>query len=66
MTEFEHFALDHRQHQHCQGCGGCLLNPSHLVQGFPSWCIGCRDRIKTNCQRQGIPVPWHGAWEFAN
>lgn len=56
MTEFEHFALDHKLHNHCKGCGGCLLDPSHVVQGYPAWCVGCRDRIKANCQRTHLPV----------
>lgn len=63
-TEFEQFALDHARHNHCNGCGGCLLDPSHVVQGYPSWCRGCRDRIKANCQRSGLPLPWRGGWEF--
>jgi hypothetical protein len=63
MTEFEHFALDHAQHNHCQGCGGCLLNPSHLVQTYRSWCVTCRDRIKANLPK-GAALPWAGMWEF--
>lgn len=62
MTPFEHFALDHNQHNHCQGCGGCLLDPSHLVQSYQTWCVSCRDRIKAACTR--LPLPWRGGWEF--
>ncbi len=66
QTDFERFALNHDQHVHCNGCGGCLLDPSHLVQGFRgwTWCVGCRDRIKVNCARTGVPVPWKGGVEF--
>lgn len=64
QTDFERFALDHTRHTHCLGCGACIVDPSIAVQGFPVWCIGCRDRIKANCQRVGVPVPWRGAWEF--
>ncbi len=66
MTEFEIFALDHKKHVHCLGCGGCLLDPSPLVQGFQGcvWCVTCRDRIKANCKRVGIPLPWNGGVEF--
>ena len=63
MTDFEIFALDHKRHNHCQGCGGCLLEPSHLVQRYNAWCIACRDRIKRNLP-QNAPVPWRGGWEF--
>lgn len=63
-TEFEQFALNHSRHNHCQGCGGCLVDPSHIVQGYQSWCVGCRDRIKANAARTGAPLPWRGGWEF--
>jgi len=62
-TEFEQFALDHKRHNHCQGCGGCLLDPSDLVQMYVSWCVSCRDRIKANLP-PGAPLPWRGGWEF--
>jgi hypothetical protein len=64
QTEFEKFALDHNKHTHCLGCGGCLLDPSHVIQGYPCWCITCRDRIKENCKRSNLPLPWRGGWEF--
>ena len=64
LTAFEQFALDHKRHNHCQGCGGCLVDPSHIVQSYPSWCVGCRDRIKANVAKTGAPVPWRGGWEF--
>jgi len=64
MTDFERFATDHAKHTHCLGCGGCLLDRSHLVQSFPSWCVTCRDRIKALCARTGAPLPWRGGWEF--
>lgn len=66
QTAFEQFALDHQRHVHCLGCGGCLLDPSHIVQGFRSWvwCVGCRDRIKATCARSGLPLPWAGGVEF--
>lgn len=64
LTEFETFAMDHKRHAHCQGCAGCLLNPSYAIQGFPAWCIGCRDRIKAQCAKVGAPLPWFGGWEF--
>jgi hypothetical protein len=64
QTDFERFALDHTRHNHCRGCGFCLLDPSFIVQAYDSWCVGCRDRIKANCQRSGAPLPWAGAWEF--
>lgn len=68
QTAFEQFALDHARHVHCLGCGGCLLDPSHLVQGYGTvtWCVGCRDRIKASCQRSGMAPPWEkmGGWEF--
>ena len=63
MTDFEIFALDHERHNHCQGCGGCLLTPSHLVQTYASWCVTCRDRIKRTAP-PGAPLPWRGGWEF--
>jgi len=64
QTEFERFALDHYAHAHCHGCGGCLLDPSHLIQGFiPVYCVGCRDRIKAN-NKPGVPLPWVGGYEF--
>jgi hypothetical protein len=65
LTDFEIFALDHQRHTHCQGCGGCLLDPSHVVQGYRSWCVGCRDRIKRSAP-VGAPLPWAGGWEFAS
>ncbi len=65
QTDFERFALDHAQHTHCQGCGGCILDPSHFIQGYPCWCIVCRDRIKANAVKNGTPVPWKGQWELA-
>jgi hypothetical protein len=64
MTDFEIFALDHQRHNHCQGCGGCLLDPSHLVQSYAAWCVGCRDRIKQSSRRTGARLPWHGGYEF--
>ena len=64
QTDFERFALDHTQHNHCLGCGGCLLDPSYMVQGHSAWCINCRDRIKANCATAGLPLPWRGGWEF--
>lgn len=63
-TTFELFALDHQKHNHCQGCGGCLVDPSPIVQGYPAWCVNCRDRIKGNVARSGAPLPWRGGWEF--
>jgi hypothetical protein len=63
QTDFERFALDHAAHNHCLGCGGCLLDPSHVVQGYPAWCVTCRDRIKKN-HPAGAPLPWKGGWEF--
>ncbi len=63
MTEFEIFALDHKRHNHCQGCGGCLVDPSHVVQGYQAWCVTCRDRIKRSSPK-GAPLPWAGGWEF--
>lgn len=63
QTDFERFALDHKAHQHCQGCGGCLLDPAWYVQQFSAWCIGCRDRIK-NTVPAGVPLPWDGGWEL--
>lgn len=62
-TEFEIFALDHERHNHCQGCGGCLLDPSHIVQGYAAWCVTCRDRIKATHPKDA-PLPWRGGWEF--
>jgi hypothetical protein len=63
QTPFEQFALDHNRHNHCMGCGGCFLDPSHLVQHYPAWCCGCRDRIKANI-RPGMPLPWRGGYEW--
>jgi hypothetical protein len=63
QTDFEQFALDHNKHRHCMACGGCLLDPRWMVQEFPAWCIGCRDRIKANLP-PGVPPPWKGGWEF--
>ena len=63
QTEFERFALDHEVHNHCQGCGGCMLDPSHLVQGYPVWCVNCRERIKKS-KPKDAPLPWRGGWEF--
>ena len=62
-TDFERFALDHEAHNHCLGCGGCLLNPAGFVQDSPAWCVGCRDRIKKTIPA-GAPLPWKGGWEF--
>lgn len=56
-TAFELFAMDHKAHRHCMGCNGCLLDPSHIVQSFLAWCVGCRDRIKKTTA-PGIPLPW--------
>lgn len=63
-TDFERFALDHQAHVHCQGCGGCLLDPAFYVQHFSQnvWCVTCRDRIKAS----GVPLPWHPSLEFAS
>ncbi len=63
MTEFEIFALDHKRHNHCQGCGGCLLDPAFWVQGFNAWCVGCARRIKSNLP-PGARPPWGEAWEL--
>lgn len=62
FEDFERFALDHEAHRHCQGCGGCILDPSHLVQMYPCWCVSCRDRIKANTPDERLP--WRGMWEF--
>ena len=66
QTDFERFALDHKAHVHCRGCGGCLLDPAFYVQSYPShvWCVQCRDRIKATCAITGVPVPWTGGWEL--
>lgn len=63
-TQFEKFAMDHAAHNHCQGCGGCLLEQTHIVQGYPSWCIGCRDRIKATLPK-GARLPWTGLVDFS-
>lgn len=63
QTPFERFALDHTAHTHCMGCNGCLLDPSHIVQSYRAWCVGCRDRIKA-ATRPGVPLPWAGMFEF--
>ena len=56
---FERFALDHEEHAHCIGCGGCLLTPSFLVQCyFPVWCVACRERIKKQAAVTGRRLPW--------
>ena len=63
MMNFEAFALDHKAHVHCQGCGGCLLDPAWYVQQFAAWCVGCRDRIK-KALPVGAEPPWKGGWEL--
>ena len=64
MTEFEIFARDHERHNHCQACGGCLLDPSHLVQGYAAWCLTCRERIKAARPRETWPWVRGGGFEF--
>jgi len=65
QTDFERFALDHKAHKHCTGCGGCLLDRSWYVQHFnPVWCVGCRERIKATSAKSGAPLPWPVEWEL--
>jgi len=68
MTEFEKFALDHRRHQHCIGCGGCILDRRLIAGDFfnrnvqqvnPLWCVGCSNRLRES--PRGIPS---GAMDF--
>jgi len=65
QTDFERFALDHKAHRHCKGCGGCIIDPAWYVQMTPDvWCVGCRDRIKKQLQSVGAPLPWLHEWEI--
>ena len=42
---FEQYAMNHRMHQHCHECKGCILDL--FAQQFSIvWCIGCRDAGK--------------------
>lgn len=59
-TDFEEFALNHDKHEHCIGCGGCLLDPRvESLKGIlhPFWCVSCRDKIDANMPK-GMDRPW--------
>jgi hypothetical protein len=62
-TAFELFAQDHKQHQHCVGCGGCLLRPDLRDMQRPFWCVSCAVRL---CKTVpvGVPLPFEGAGQF--
>ena len=66
QTDFERFALDHKAHVHCQGCGGCIVDPAFYIQSYPHtvWCMACRIRIKAVCALTGAPLPWHKELEL--
>jgi len=66
MTEFERFAMDHNEHAHCAGCGGCMLDPRiKELQAAPVWCMGCVKAIHAKMP-VGAPRPWAGGVMFCN
>jgi hypothetical protein len=65
MTDFEKFATDHTAHNHCSGCGGCILDPRATPQLVISvWCLGCYKRIEENMP-VGAFRPWGGGVVYA-
>jgi len=64
MTEFEKFATDHKEHSHCAGCGGCMLDPRiKTLQITPIWCVPCVKTIDAKMPAEA-PRPWAGGVMF--
>lgn len=65
-TEFEAMALDHKRHQHCVACGGCIVDPEvvQTTKGLLVWCKGCFKKIEAALPAD-VPRPWSGGVIYA-
>jgi hypothetical protein len=64
MTDFEKFATDHTVHNHCSGCGGCMLDPRTKPQLVSQvWCVACFRNIDAKLPATASR-PWRGGVVF--
>ena len=54
---FLDLATNHEIHQHCIGCGSCLLDPE-AQRWHPVWCIGCARKIESHPKEVTRPWIW--------